>query len=101
MRVKRELKPIEVKCIDCPKVFIAYSKKAKRCPVCRKIKARAQSKKCMEYLREYRKAPSKKETLFRPKLTIGEVLRELEIYNKANGTHLSYGQFMVLLEKGA
>jgi hypothetical protein len=29
-----------------------------------------------------------------PKMTIGEVLRELKKYNEAHGTHLSYGKFV-------
>ena len=49
MRIRKEPQPVEVKCIDdCGEVFIAYSKGALRCEVCRKVKARQQSIKSME-----------------------------------------------------
>ena len=32
----------------------------------------------------------------KPKKSIAEVMNEIEAYNRENGTHLSYGQYMVL-----
>ena len=100
MRVKREPKPIEVKCIDCGEVFIAYSNKALRCEECRKVKARQQSKRSMEYLRQYKKPQGKKKKIIKPAMTMRETIAAMERYNKEHNTHLTYGQFVLLMEKG-
>ena len=94
MRVKKEPKPVEITCIDCGVVFIAYSNKALRCEKCRKI---AKRKTNAQWMAKSRNGVN----LIYPKMTIREVLRELEIYNKENGTHLSYGQFIAIMGKGA
>jgi len=71
--------------------FSAFSSKALRCPECRKKNDSKRVKKNRE---------KSNADLNRPKLTMREVLQRLEVYNKENNTHLSYGQFMVLIEKG-
>ncbi len=32
------------------------------------------------------------------KQSIGEVIAELEVYNKENGTHYTYGQYVLMRE---
>ena len=54
MRVRRERKLIEVACMDCPKMFIAQSRAAKRCPECN-LKHRR------EYRQEYAEANKKEQ----------------------------------------
>ncbi len=98
MRVR---KPIEKTCIDCGEVFIAYGNKALRCLECRKVKQLKQVKAYQENKRQQKKPQPKKKYIYRPKLTIREVLRALEKYNKEHKTHISYGQFVALMEKGA
>ena len=93
MRVKKEREPVRVICIDCRCGFSAFSQKALRCPECKKKSRTEQS------IRSREKS-SHKIKLNRPKLTMREVLQRLEAYNKENGKHLSYGQFMVLMDKG-
>jgi tRNA(Ile2) C34 agmatinyltransferase TiaS len=95
MRVKKSRKPIEKTCIECGQLFIAYGHKALRCPECRKKVAREQIKDSKSHWLRTRK--SKKAT-YRPPMTISEVLKELEMYNKVHGTRLSYGQFVLILE---
>ena len=97
MRVKKEKQPIQLNCMDCGEVFIAYSKKALRCEKCRILSKKQRSKDWMQKDR----AMSKNKTTKMPlKKTIREVLRELEIYNKEHKTRLSYGQFVQKMEGG-
>ena len=96
MRVKKPLKPIEKNCIECGQPFIAYGQKALRCPECRKIVARKQIASSKSHWLRSKKANKKKS--YRPPMTINEVLKELEMYNKVHGTRLSYGQFVLIME---
>ena len=92
-------KPVEVTCFDCGCTFIAKSSRALRCTKCRVKAKRETSKMWMESQRRgYRRENYPK---ICPKLTIGEVLRKQEEYNKAHRKNLSYGQFVLILEKGA
>ena len=100
MRVKKEPKPIQKTCIDCNEIFIAYGHKAMRCPECRKIKQRQQSKKSMEYLRQYKKPQGKKKKIIKPAMTMRETIAAMERYNKEHNTHLTYGKFIALMEGG-
>lgn len=99
MRVKKERKPVQVECVDCSRMFIAFNRNALRCPECRKehirrCKTANQARyRSVDYIKG-------KERKIVPKLTIREVLRELEKYNKVHKTHLSYGQFVSLMEGG-
>ena len=36
----------------------------------------------------------------RPKMSIREVIKAMEKYNKENYTHYTYGQFVALMEEG-
>lgn len=97
MRAKKERKPVRVICIDCGCGFTAFSSKALRCEECRKEERKNAQREAMSKLRK----STKKTRPILPKTSIGEVLRKMESYNKENGTHLSYGQFVAILEKGA
>ena len=97
MRVKKPRKPIELTCVDCGETFIAYSSHALRCPECRKKAKKQTSAMWMAEDRAKHRIEAKK---IHPKMTIKEVLKELEIYNKANKTRLSYGQFVQKMEAG-
>lgn len=100
MRISKTLKPIEVICVDCNTSFIAYTKKAKRCEVCRVRRKK-------ELTKEWHKRESKscrcveshlKKAKEKPKKTMKEVLRAMEKYNKEHGTCLSYGQYIQMCE---
>lgn len=96
MRVKKPRKPIEKTCIECGTPFIAYGQKALRCDVCRKIVARKQIASSKSHWIRSKKANKIKSHL--PSMTIGEVVNEMEKYNKVHGTCLSYGQFVKIME---
>lgn len=98
MKQMKKRNPITLNCIDCGEDFIAYSSKALRCPACRKIEATNHIKRNAEYWRINKKVSESKRIA--PKMTMQEVLKELARYNKENGTHLSYGQFVQILERG-
>lgn len=93
MRVK---KPVQVVCVDCGCEFIAYSRAALRCEKCKEENLRLKKKKSQEKCRGVYKNHKK----LKPKMSIGEVVMELEKYNRENHTHLTYGQYVALKEKG-
>lgn len=99
MRVHKPRKPIQVICVDCGCEVTAYSTKALRCDECRAAHLRRSKAVSQAKYRStnYIKAKAKKTT---PHLTIGEVLKAMERYNKEHGTHLSYGQFVQKMESG-
>lgn len=90
MRVRKEH---HLNCIDCGHEFIAYSSKGLRCDECRTehLRRRKAAHQATYRSTNYVKAKAKKTT---PHLTIGEVLKAMERYNKTHGTHLSYGKFV-------
>jgi predicted ATP-dependent serine protease len=97
MRIKKERKPIHLHCVDCLRGFVAYNGNALRCPECRKSNAIQQQRE----LRAMQKAKaeySRKGS--NPKMSIGEVIKAMERYNKAHHTHYTYGQFVSLMEGG-
>jgi len=93
MRVK---KPVQVVCVDCGCEFIAYSRAALRCEKCKEENLRLKKKKSQEKCRGVYKNHKK----LKPKMSIGEVLTMLKDYNEENSTNLSYGKFVLLLERG-
>lgn len=99
MRVHKPRRPIQVQCIDCPTIFTAYSSKALRCEECRAAHLRRNKAAAQARYRStnYVSAKAKKTT---PHLTIGEVLKAMERYNKEHNTHYTYGQFVALMEGG-
>ena len=96
MRVKKEIKKT---CIDCKCEFIAYGSQALRCPECKKEHLRRSKAASQSWYRsvEYKKAKAKKKP---PKMTIREILKEMDKYNKKHKTHYTYGKFVALLEGG-
>jgi DNA-directed RNA polymerase subunit RPC12/RpoP len=83
-------------CIDCGTEFFSASHQALRCEKCRVTAKRKQKE-------EWKKKANKKHRIPRalpPRKSLMQVLRELEKYNKENGTYLSYGQYIAIIEKG-
>lgn len=97
MRVKKERQPIDVICVDCGCTFTAYSRGALRCAERKLEHKRRTAATCMA---SYRRDKAQKTHKMKPKMTIKQVLREMARYNKANRTHLSYGQYVLLMDKG-
>lgn len=89
MRIKKERKPIHLNCVDCGAVFTAFNSNALRCPKCRAAHKNQEHK---EYQASQR-ARARSSTI-KPNMSVGEVLKAMERYNKAHGTHLSYGKFV-------
>lgn len=96
MRVSKPKEPKKIVCIDCGCIFTALTTKAIRCEECRIHRRR----KChREYLAQERERNRIKQMPhLRPKLSMAEVLRKREEYNKEHKTHLSYGKFVQMLE---
>lgn len=89
--IKKELKA--KKCDKCGKPFYTSNKKISVCPMCieenRKIVQNAKENK------KETKQPTTKIKKKNPK-SIYEILRDKDEYNKANGTNLSYGKYVLL-----
>ena len=74
-------------CKRCKRYTRVKDPNEKYCSVCRKA---------IEHNKQGKPAPKKKRKLS----PIDAVLVEVEEYNKANGTCLSYGKFVAMKEKG-
>ena len=86
-------------CVDCGREIIARSRGKLRCDECNKLRSKQAH---IAYRARMREGKRKLEcSQLYPKSSIRDVLRKLEEYNKANRKKLSYGQFVVLMEKGA
>jgi hypothetical protein len=83
-------------CIDCGKSFIGYCNE-KRCKDCKRDESYRRNQ---EYIKRMR---LKKEKAERPqaKVSLDQIIKELEQYNRENGTHLSYGQYVAMKQEGA
>ena len=90
MRVRKEPKPISVECIDCGEVFTAFSRRALRCEKCREL---AKKKTSAEWMKDSRSVQPKRKPKTHPKMSIREVLKAMDKYNKEHGTHLTYGKY--------
>lgn len=91
-------KTIKVKCIDCGKVHEAKAKSNLRCDECRKDWANWQNKNYKD--RKRLQTQTAKRVKTRPKMSIKEVIRAMEKYNREHKTHFSYGQFVQKMESG-
>ena len=81
------------KCVECGRVFTSKAFKARFCPDCREERNKKIAQK--RYL------DKKEKTRRKPASTsISEVMRDLNQYNKENGTCLSYGEYVQLIESG-
>lgn len=93
MKGKKEYK---LTCRDCSKAFIAFSRKALRCPKCKEEHLRIAA-----HARYVAKGRNKKRTKRKvPAMTISAVIKALEKYNKEHGTRHTYGIFVSLMERG-
>ena len=78
-------------CVNCGRAFTSNAHKAERCPECRQERIKQLARKNY-YRKKYgqRKGADKK--------SINEIMRELKAYNDKHKTHLSYGQYVSLIE---
>lgn len=87
-------------CVDCGKTVTAFTRKRQRCPECALVRNAAKQKEREKTYEAKPKPVEPKPIKIYPKTSIGEVLIATERYNKENKKHLSYGQFVALMEKG-
>ena len=100
----RKVQPIELTC-KCGKKYIAYSKKACMCPNCKEIKKKEYSKAYWEMEKQTREknnkvASVKPKSIPTPKKSMSEIMRELNKYNREHDKHLSYGQYVSMMDGG-
>ena len=79
------------KCEVCLKTFTTQRSNAKYCPCCRVIGKKKQEKARKLAIKEEQKAKKSNR-----EKNLNNTLAELRKYNKKNGTHISYGQFMAI-----
>ena len=96
--MRKPRKIIKVKCINCGVTFNAKSQGNLRCDECRKEWARQQSRNYRD--RNRVQTEMVKQVKIRPRMSIREVIRVMEKYNRENHTHYTYGQFVALMEGG-
>ena len=87
---------IKVICQDCGITFDAKARSNLRCENCKKAWAKQQSKNC-----KYRnQLKTVKQVKARPNMSIREVVKAMEKYNKIHNTRYTYGRFVALMEGG-
>ena len=96
--MRKPRKIIQLICTDCGVTFEAKAKHRLRCDACRKAWANQQSKNYRD--RNRMQVQTVKRVKTRPMMSIREVIRAMEKYNKENYTHYTYGQFVALMEEG-
>lgn len=96
--MRKPRKIIQLICTDCGVAFDAKAKHNLRCEKCKKAWANQQSKNYKDRNRLQTQTVKRVET--RPKMSIREVIRAMEKYNKIHKTHYTYGQFVALMEGG-
>jgi hypothetical protein len=80
-------------CIDCGKEFTAKAHNAKRCKECIIIHDRERKRK------NYKRKKNSLKTCNKPKMSINDILRQLNRYNKRHKTCLTYGQFIQIKDR--
>ena len=83
-------------CIVCGKEMLVKSNAALRCAECQKEHAR-------QYTQNHRdrvKVENERKNRPRIRMSIREVIKAMEKYNRENHTHHTYGQFVALMESG-
>ena len=78
------------KCDICQKTFTSKRSITKYCPSCRNIGKRKKENERKLAIKEEQIKKSNREK------NLNNTLAELRKYNKKNGTHISYGQFMAI-----
>ena len=89
----------EIICEECLNTFLSNGRNVKCCPACRSAHNVEVNRLYNERRRAERKSARKaaKYDAMRPKIkTISEVMADLAAYNKAHGTRLSYGEYVVM-----
>lgn len=97
MRVHKEQNTFKLLCIDCGIGFTAQSRAALRCPECRKHKNCERSRESRKKNKAKRKLILSKSPLHRK--SIQQVLQEVAKYNYEHKTHLTYGQYVNMVEE--
>lgn len=80
-----------LRCFNCNREFTYTSDAKKYCPECDKEIKRERNR---NFMRKKRAKPSVEVK------SIREILIEMENYNKEHGTHLSYGQYVLMIDGG-
>ncbi len=95
MKDKKEYKVI---CIEekCKREFIAFSKKALRCPKCKEEHLRITAH--ARYVEQRHKKKRRPRKL--PPMSINDVVRATARYNKKHNTCISEGLFVSMMERG-
>lgn len=79
-----------INCEMCGCVIVAYSKNKKFCTKCERKRRKTRYKK-EEYPEETQKAA--------PRLTIGEIAKMQEEYQKRTGQYVSYGKMVSMIDQ--
>ena len=96
--MRKPRKIIQLICTDCGVTFDAKAKHNLRCDACKKAWANQQSKNYRD--RCLMKTKTIQRVKIRPRMSIREVIKVMEKYNKEHHTHYTYGQFVALMESG-
>ena len=86
-------KKIELACVICGRSFLTLCNNAKYCPECRekwRDEIRRQTDK-----QSYEKRKARIVNLHPERKTLRQMVREVEEYNRAHGTCLTYGQYVL------
>lgn len=80
-------------CKDCGKVFRTDKAKARFCPECKKLKKAEDNRKRNAEVRSIKIKPRAENKYERETDALFAFVRNVDRYNKENGTRYSYGQF--------
>lgn len=80
-----------INCEMCGKVVVAYSKNKKFCTRCARKRAKDRNRKKEEHPEETQKAA--------PRLTISEIAKMQEEYQKRTGQYISYGKMVSMIDQ--
>lgn len=94
MKYTKERKSYTYVCERCGATFYSYSAKARWCEPCRVIVRNERNK-------QWRRSAKNRQAEIRLPLkkTINDILRDLRKYNEEHNTHLTYGQYVAMIEK--
>lgn len=83
------------KCKYCKEEYFD-DRKTQMCDECRNILKKDRVKQNNKINKSYKVKDKVRRVELKPKKTLGQVLIELENYNKKHGTHIGYGEFVNL-----
>ena len=89
----RYLKSVEKECVLCGSKYLTTARNTLYCVECRTRKAKQRVRE--NYLKQ--KLKTEKRSRKKPAAkSLPEVMADLAAYNKEHGTHLSYGEYVVI-----